>query len=196
MKQLRFISLSAIRKTFSYLFLALVVILMLLPFVTTFNELLTRIVENSLLYKPIQKYVVPWEARWVVVTLKLIGIEGRVIEGNKLASMYLVKNGQALPVDLAWNCLGWQSLLLLVVSLVAGLSGRYSNFSRAKCIVFGFLGTVIVNILRMTVVAMGIYYANPIMVAILHDYLVAFVTLVWLIVFWWVSYAFILQNNN
>lgn len=184
------------KKPFKLILAGFAILMVALPPLALVNSVMTVVLDKSSWYKPIQKYVVPWEARWVVVTLKLIGIEGRVIEGNKLASMYLVKNGQALPVDLAWNCLGWQSLLLLVVSLVAGLSGRYSNFSRAKCIVFGFLGTVIVNILRMTVVAMGIYYANPIMVAILHDYLVAFVTLVWLIVFWWVSYAFILQNNN
>ncbi len=49
-------TLTPIRKAVGVLFMGLVVVLMLLPFVTTFNELLTRIVEKVYLYQPIHNY--------------------------------------------------------------------------------------------------------------------------------------------
>jgi exosortase/archaeosortase family protein len=97
---------------------------------------------------------------------------------------------------LAWNCLGWQSLLLLIVSLVAGLRGNFTNISRLECIVFGFFGTLLINVLRMSLVATGIYYVNTFFALVVHDYLMALMAIAWLIFFWWFSYAFILEERG
>jgi len=108
----------------------------------------------------------------------------------------MIKNGAAIPVDLSWNCLGWQSGLLLLVSLVAGLRGAFTTVSRIKCVIFGLTGTLLMNILRMSIIALGIYYVNSLAAQIVHDYFAAFLTLIWLVVFWWFAYAYILESRN
>jgi hypothetical protein len=45
-------------------------------------------------------------------------------------------------------------------------------------------------------IAAGIYYVNEFFALVIHDYLVAFLTLIWLIFFWWFSYAFILETKT
>ena len=44
-------------------------------------------------------------------------------------------------------------------------------------------------------IAIGIYYVNSLAAQIIHDYLAAFLTLLWLIFFWWFSYSFILEEK-
>ena len=75
------------KKTFGHLFLVVVIILMVLPFVTTFNELLTKIVENSLLYRPVEKYFVPYEVALIKTFISLFGVE------TLPNSVAVVKNG-------------------------------------------------------------------------------------------------------
>ena len=189
MKQLRFVSLSAIRKTFSYLFLVLVVILMLLPFVTTFNELLTRIVENSLLYKPIQKYVVPYEVMLVRTIVSWFGIV--TIPGT----VSYIKNGANSGAFISWNCIGWQSFIILLLSLKTGLEGRFSFFSRIEVLAVGLIGTFMINIFRISLIIILLYYFGRVPAAIVHDYAAVFISLVWLFGFWWFSYRFVLEEK-
>ena len=169
--------------------------MILLPLFAALSSVLTEALSNAGWYRPIQKYVVPWEARLVAATIAPLGIEARVTSNPK-AAFYMVKQGMAMPVDLSWNCLGWQSALLLVISLVAGLRGNYSYFSRIQCVLFGFLGTLFVNVLRMALVAGGIYYVNSLFGMVVHDYFAAFVTILWLLGFWWFSYSYILQHRS
>jgi len=95
-----------------------------------------------------------------------------------------------------WNCVGWQSALLLVVSLFAGLKGAFSNLSRIKCILLGLSGTLLINIFRMSFIAIGIYYVNALAAQIVHDYFAALLTLIWLIFFWWFVYSFVLEAKE
>jgi exosortase/archaeosortase family protein len=164
-----------------------------LPPLAAVNSILTATLDRAGWYRPIKKYIVPWQARMVAVVVKPLGIESRIVSDSSLASMYFVKDAQLLPVDLAWNCIGWQSLLLFGLSLVAGMGGSFSWFSRTKCVVFGLAGTILMNVMRMSFLAVGIYYGNSFIVSIVHDYFAALMTLLWLIVFWWFSYTFILD---
>ncbi len=189
MKQLRFISVSSLKKTFSYLFLALVVILMLLPFVTTFNELLTRIVENSLLYKPIQKYVVPYEVMLVRTIVSWFGIA--TIPGT----VSFIKNGTNSGAFISWNCIGWQSFIILLLSLKTGLIGRFTLFSRIEVLALGIIGTFMINIFRISLIIILLYYFGRAPAAIVHDYAAVFISLVWLFGFWWFSYRFVLEEK-
>lgn len=183
------------KETFKIILAVFAVILMVLPVLAAMNSVLTNYLDHAGWYGPIQKYIVPWEARLVSVSIKPFGIESKVIPNSHIAAFYMVKNGVALPVDLSWNCLGWQSLLLLIVSFIAGLRRNYSFFSRIKCIVLGLTGTLLVNVLRMSIIAIGIFYINSLAAQIVHDYVVAFFTLIWLVFFWWFSYRFVLEER-
>ena len=57
------------------LLLVLVFVLMSLPLFTTFNELLTKVVEGTGAYQVLAKYVVPFETRAVSLILRPFGIE-------------------------------------------------------------------------------------------------------------------------
>jgi exosortase/archaeosortase family protein len=182
------------KATFRLILAVTSIVLMLLPFLAALNSFLTEVISRANWYQPIQEHIVPWEAKLVSAALFPLGIETKTLVGSSRFAFYMVKNNEIIPVDLAWNCLGWQSMLLLLVSLVAGLRGRFTNISRIECVVFGFFGTLLINILRMTIVAAGIFYVNELFAMVVHDYLAALITLVWLIIFWWFSYSYILED--
>lgn len=183
------------KQTFKIIFASIAILLILLPPFAALNSFLTHSLDRSGWYRPIQDFVVPWDARLVAVAISPLGIQSKLTPGSALSSFYMVKDGAIFPVDLAWNCLGWQSALLLIVSAVAGLRGKFTYMSRFKCIIFGFLGTVLINIFRMGLIAVLIYYVNSFAAMIVHDYLTAFITLLWLLFFWWFSYSFVLEEK-
>lgn len=184
------------KQTFKAIFAGFAVILALLPVFAALNSFLTEMLNRAGWWRPIQDFIVPWQARMVAASISPFGIDSRVTPGSNFAAFYMIKNGAAIPVDLSWNCLGWQSALLLLVSLFAGLRGKFSNLSRIKCIVLGLTGTLLVNIFRMSFIAIGIYYVNALAAQIVHDYFAALLTLIWLIFFWWFSYSFILEERQ
>ena len=184
------------KQTLKTIFAGFAIILALLPLFAALNSFLTEGLNRAGWYRPIQDFIVPWQARMVAVAISPFGIESRTTPGSIYSSFYMIKEGAAIPVYLSWNCLGWQSALLLFVSLFAGLRGAFSNLSRIKCILLGLSGTILLNIFRMSIIAIGIYYVNSLAAQIIHDYLAAFLTLIWLIFFWWFSYSFVLENKE
>ncbi len=183
------------KQTFKFLLAILAIMLLLLPFVTTFNSILTEIINNIGFYRTIQATVVPFESRLVVGIVRGVGVPAFLAPAGERASFYLTKGKQYSPVELQWNCLGWQSLLLLILSLVVGLQGDFTRISKIECILIGFLGTFLTNIFRMVFITIGIYYVNTIFALLLHDYLAALTTIIWLIFFWWFSYAYVLEEK-
>jgi exosortase/archaeosortase family protein len=182
------------KNTFKLIFASGAILLLLLPPFAALNSILTHWLDTSGWYHPIQDHIVPLEARLVSAAISLVGIKARVVSGNPLAALYMVKQGTMYPLDLEWNCLGWQSALLLVISLIAGLRGKFSFFSRVKCLLFGLLGTLLINVFRMSIIASLIYYVSSFAGYIIHDYFAAFITLVWLVFFWWFSYGYLLES--
>jgi len=179
------------KQTFKIIFALLAILLVTLPFVTTFNSFLTSLVENTKAYRFIQQTILPWEIKIVGVVLQFLGIGVQAGQDT----LYLTKAGKNVAVYIAWNCLGWQSLFLLIISLIVGLQGSFTLASKLICGAIGFLGIFLFNIFRMVVVAIGIFYINQIFALILHDYLTALMTILWLFVFWWFSYAFVLEER-
>lgn len=184
------------KQTFKTILAGFAIILALLPLFAALNSFLTEGLNKAGWYRPIQDYIVPWQARMVAVAISPFGIDSRVTPGSRLSAFYMIKGGAAIPVDLSWNCLGWQSALLFFVSLIAGLCGAFSNLSRIKCVLLGLLGTLLINIFRMSLIALGIYYVNSVAAQIVHDYLAALLTLIWLIFFWYFSYSFVLEEKD
>jgi exosortase/archaeosortase family protein len=184
------------KKTFKLLLAGLAIILALLPFITTFNAVLTEIINSLGLYKAIQDTLVPWESSLIVVIARWLGIKAFVLPKEEVGAFVIQKGNEYLPADLQWNCLGWQSLVLLLVSFVVGLQGNFTRISRLECVLIGLLGTFLINILRMVFITVGIYYINSAFALLIHDYFAALTTILWLFFFWWFSYAYVLEEKS
>ena len=181
------------KNTFKKLLAGTAIILAALPFMVTFSAALTSLFNKIGAYVWLQNFVVPFEARLVVVLLRLVDIKG-VAASEARFDILLERPGQPyLPVELSWNCLGWQSLILLGLTLITGLHGNWKFISKLETVVLGILGTFLVNLFRMAAITTLMYYWNEIAARVVHDYVAAFVALVWLIFFWWFSYAFVLE---
>ncbi|MBU3957296.1 exosortase/archaeosortase family protein [Patescibacteria group bacterium] len=153
----------------------------------TFNEALTHLVERFRLYMWVQERIVPLEVKMVGVLVLPLGI-------NYLAHQNgMTVNG--IYAGMTWNCIGWQSILVLGVTLLTGLQGPYTKFSKLECLAIGILGTFLINILRISLVAILIVYINAIPATVAHDYFSAFILILWLFFFWWFSYAFVLETK-
>ena len=142
------------KETFIWIFLILVLVLVFMPFVTTFNDILTRIVISLDAYRVIQNHIIPWEVRMVGVILYPFGFKPSIV-GEYLA----IGRSDPFLIEIAWNCIGWQSLLFFLLTSWIGLQGdRYSNISKIKAWIIGFLGTFLVNLGRIALVSIIAYY--------------------------------------
>lgn len=184
------------KKIFKLILLLFVFLLMLLPFVTTFNSLLTDLLGKFGVYHSIEKWVVPFEAKSVVIILRYLGIEAVLTPNSGKSAFYLIKEAVKIPVVLQWNCLGWQSLVLLLSTLLVGFQGNFTKLSMLESALIGLLGTYLINIARMVAITVGIYHVNSIFALLIHDYIAAATTVIWLFFFWWFSYAFVLSENQ
>jgi hypothetical protein len=124
-------------------------LLMLLPLVTTFDDFLTTWALQFGANNPLQA-IVPIEARMVVGLLSLAGIHAAA-SGSHL--VVWDSAGAMHTLFISWNCIGWQSLVLLGVSFMSGLRGRHPIEARIQVIVIGIAGTMLLNLLRVAVVA-------------------------------------------
>jgi exosortase/archaeosortase family protein len=155
-------------------------LLMLLPLVTTFDDLLTTWAMQLGANNPLQA-IVPVEARMVVGLLGLVGIHAAA-SGSHLV---VWDGGGAMhTLFISWNCIGWQSLVLLGVSLITGLRGRHPFEVRAQVVLIGVAGTMLLNLLRVAAVA-GIAATIGVAPAVLfHDYGGTILVISYLFVFW------------
>lgn len=184
------------KRTFKAIFIMLALLLVTLPFVTTFNSVLTELINRIGLYQKMQEVLVPFESRSIVLVLRSIGIKSFLAPAGDEMSFYLLKGYEYWPVQLQWNCLGWQSMLLLGISFLAGFQGSFTKRSMFECVLIGILGTFLMNVARMVFITTGVYYVNTIFANLIHDYFAALTTIVWLLFFWWFSYAYVLKERE
>jgi exosortase/archaeosortase family protein len=161
--------------------------LMLLPLVTTFDDLLTAWAMQLGASNPLQT-IVPVEARMVVGLIGLVGIHAAA-SGSHL----VVWDGAGAmhTLFISWNCIGWQSLVLLGVSFLSGLRGRHPLEARLQVIVIGVAGTMLLNLLRVAAVATIAATVGVTPAILFHDYggtvlVVAFLFGFWIFVQRWV----------
>ncbi len=81
-----------------------------------------------------------------------------------------------------------------LVSALVGFSGQYTRFSKVKALLFGLGGTFLVNIFRISLVAILAYFLGHFPALIFHDYGSLFILVAWMITFWWFSYSFVLEE--
>ncbi len=185
-------ALTGFRGVSKSLFIILVFILMSLPLFTTFNEILTKVVEKAGVYTFLTKNVVPFETRAVSLILRPFGIEA-----SPTASHLFIKrpDGSTTGIFFSWNCLGWQSAVLLFLTLFTGLSGNHPVWRKLEVILLGLSGTFLINLLRISVVTLVAYYWGQFPATVVHDYGGTLFTVVWFFFFWWFSYKFILEGE-
>ncbi len=154
------------KQTFITIFLVLVLVLMLLPFFSTFNDILTRIVINLKFFPFIRDVIVPAEVRMVALILAAVGYKTAATSG------YVVIGGSESKflVEIAWNCIGWQSLIFFVITVWTGLQGGYTALSKVKVFILGLCGTFLINIFRIALVTLVAYYTNQSTDLAVHDY--------------------------
>lgn len=177
------------KQVFRIVILALVFILMAFPLVTTFNEVLTRIVERTGGYTYVSRYIVPFYTRSAAFVLGTVGVKSLPTskyvflerEGGDISGMYF-----------SWNCLGWQSGVLLVLTLVVGLAGMGGWEQKTETVLLGIAGTFLVNLLRIILVVGVNYFWGELPARVVHDYGGTIMTAGWFAVYWWFSYKFIL----
>ena len=170
-------------------------VLSILPVIVTFSAVLTSLFEKIGWYVWLQEIVVPFESRLVAVIVKTVDITAKVSPGSDF-SMVLVKGSEFIPIKLEWNCLGWQSMILLIVTFITGLRGDHAFFSKVETILIGVLGTFLINLFRMALIVSLAYYWNSLAAVIIHDYFASLVAIFWMIFFWWFSYRYILEPKS
>ena len=163
--------------------------LLVLPFVTTFDELLTAVTKQFGLTYPLLSLAAP-EAQAVVAILGVLGVKAQAAGGQLYVWDW---SGQRQALLISTTCIGWQSLILLGLSCLVGLRGVHSKETRAQVLLIGVLGTVLVNLIRMTVVslvAVGFGFWPAVLV---HDYGGTLIIVVWLFAFWAFAHRWILD---
>ena len=178
------------KKVFVYMFLGFSLLLISMPFVVSANEFLTSIVERNVLYGWIQENVVTVEAKMMGAIL----IRSGYSYAFSPHSSSIVVNG--IRMGITWNCLGWQSFLLLFITLLVGFRGRYTTASVLEALIIGVLGTFWLNIMRMLLTVLLAVHAPVIFRIVFHDYLAAGTTVIWLMFFWWFAYAYVLEVRS
>jgi exosortase/archaeosortase family protein len=163
-------------------------LLLVLPLVTTFDDFLTSWALQLGVNNPLQA-IVPVEARMVVSLLGLAGIHAAASGSNIVV---WDSAGAMHTLLISWNCIGWQSLVLLSVSFFSGLRGQQAVGSRIQVIVIGVAGTMLLNLVRVAAVAAVEARWGHLPALILHDYGGTILVIVWLFAFWFAVQRWIL----
>ena len=180
------------KKTFKLIFSITAVILLILPFITTFNALLTTAVMQVKLYRILQDFIVPIQAKMITTIIGLFGISAFPTPvGVHIGKMQELSSS----VTISWNCIGWQSFILFLLTLLTGLQGPYTVYSKMQTVLIGFLGTFLMNITRISIVVLLAHFINQTTATIFHDYFSTLMTIVWLFFFWWFSFTYVLERK-
>ena len=167
-------------------------LLMVLPLVTTFDDLLSGWALQLGANNPLQS-IVPVESRMVVGLLSTIGIHSaaagsHMVVWDRAGSMHVLL--------ISWNCIGWQSLILLLVSFISGLRGRHPLESRVQVVIIGVAGTMLLNLLRVAAVAALAATWGQTPAILFHDYGGTVLVVGWLFGFWMFVQRWILPTDR
>ncbi len=175
------------------LIIVTVFILLLLPFWTIFQDILTRGVMSIGWYRNIQEAIVPYELRVVGSVFMFLHVSIRVgqayIEWTK-------PDGSNEVIYLIWNCVGWQTFILFTLTLITGLSGKHTVLSKIEAISIGILGTYLINIFRLVLVIGVFMLIGRPLGQVFHDYFSNILTISWLFFYWWFVFRFVLEESK
>lgn len=162
-------------------------LMLLTPFIATMDDLLAALAQRFGLDSAVAFIAIP-EARLVAALLNLVGVVA-----SSSGSTISVMGAQPVALVVGWNCVGWQGLVLLILTFVVGLRSQDGLEARLHVIVIGVLGTVIVNLARITLVALLAAYAGYYPAIFVHDWAATIATVVWLAGFWLFAQRYVLS---
>lgn len=189
-------SLNPIKSSTKTVLLVIVMFLMLFPFINSLNQLLVKVIEPVLFIKPLQDRLIPYETSLVRVILNFLRVPMTPGAPGAIAITLINKAGGETPVVVAWNCIGWQSLLVVLTTLFAGLTGKFSLMSKIEALVIGILGTFWLNIFRISIVFFLFYHINGPFAMAFHDYAGPIMTIIWVLIFWVYTFNFVLTSTE
>lgn len=179
-------------KTYRSLIVVAAFAFMVLPFITSFNELLTKLVERLELVAFIQSLAAPFLVRVVAVILRALGVPA----ASGGSYLYLTGGWMPLRIYISWNCIGWQSFVLLAFTFATGLQGPYTRRSKLITVLLGVEGTFLVNVLRILVPCLLAYFFGYVPAIVFHDYIGTVLTLIWLGALWHLSFGYLLVRAD
>ena len=185
-----------IKRTASGVLLVLVFFLMLFPFINSLNQFLVNVIEPILGLNKLGNIVIPYEVRIVRVILEAIRIP---ITDGKVGSYMITiinKRGEGEPIAVAWNCIGWQSLIVIGATLLAGLTGKFTFFSKLEVLLIGLIGTFLLNIFRISAIFALYYHTSRKVALAFHDYGSVILTILWMFLLWYYALNFVLQSRT
>jgi exosortase/archaeosortase family protein len=165
--------------------------LLILPLFTTFGELLTNAAMAAGFDAWLGQWIAPVEGQLVHGALALVGIPS-AYSGSLL---YVGSGTGSLALYISWNCVGWQTLLFLGLSMATGLQGAYTLRSRLETVALGVLGIAALNIVRITIVALVAYVFGRVPAVIVHDYGSIVATVAFLMAFWAFAFNVVLERR-
>ena len=185
-----------IKRTAKAVLLVVVFFLMLFPLINTLNQFLVNVIEPVIFFEPVQDLIIPYEVRIVRVTLGFLAIPvtGGSPDANSIT--LISKGGGHEPIVVAWNCLGWQSLLIVFATFLTGLSGKFKLASKLEVLAVGLMGTFLLNIGRLTTVFVLFYHGNRGVAMAFHDYGSVILTIGWLLLLWYYAFNFVLVAKH
>lgn len=166
------------------------VLFLMTPFVATMDDLLASVAQRFGFDAAVAFVAVP-EARLVVALLNLLGVAA----SSSGATMTVAG---AVPVSLVigWNCVGWQGLVLLGLTYVVGLRSRDGWEARLHVVAIGVLGTVLVNLGRIALVAVLAADVGYYPAIFVHDWAATITTVLWLTLFWIFAQRYVLTADR
>jgi exosortase/archaeosortase family protein len=171
---------TGLRRVDTTLLAGAAVLLLLLPAVNSIDDLLAAWLASTGLDHFVA-IAAPLEARLAAALLDMAGVSAGAT-GPDISVRDSA--GHVTRLWVAWNCVGWQSVALLTMSLAAGLQGHESWAVRIQVVLIGFLGTLIVNLLRIAVVGLLAAWLGQLPAVLFHDYGGTLLVVGWLFAFW------------
>lgn len=189
-------STTQIKRSSAAIFGVLIVFLMVFPFINTFNQFLVKVIEPIIFLGLNEKVIIPYEAMLVKTLLGLIGIATTYSSPDSGIITLIGKTGGLDPIAIAWNCMGWQSMVLILASLAVGIRGRYTMASKFEALFIGLLVTFWLNIFRLTAIFYLYWHFGRGTAMVFHDWGAIIITIVWLVVFWWFAFRVVLVEKG
>ncbi|MCS7125447.1 MAG: exosortase/archaeosortase family protein [Aigarchaeota archaeon] len=157
-------------------------ILLILPFYITFNEFFTSVVKSIGLWYFIDRYISPIVAAMTSSMLQLMNIKAS-FSGS---IVYIIKSTEIMALYIAWNCIGWQSLVIFsAISYLSLRDSRLPRLEKLVIIILGLEGTLLINIFRIALVGLVAVYFGKLHAILFHDYIGSLISFGWLLGFWY-----------
>ena len=144
----------------------LLVALSVLPLINNMNDIMAKLAMTTGLNIYLKRNVVPTMTSTISILLRHVF----QIENIAVGSSVFVKAHEVYhELYIGWNCVGWQSLILLLFSIVTGLAGDWSLKSKLKCSIIGLESIIAINIARILAIAMVLIKFGPGTAVLFHD---------------------------